>query len=193
MKLGRTRLKLHVTTAVTLGISLQCNMTPCSLVISSDSRKEYFASEIRVDGPAELPHGSYTKWCGLHSFIHSFCRYSFGNMCCCCWCWFYSSQLSHCHFWERRKSFLHHRSQTHCGAHPASRSAETNDVKLTIHFHLGPKLSRDVPQNRCLVVGLSTPRPGLSPRSVYVGFVAGKLALGLFCRVLRYFPVSIVL
>ena len=71
MKLGRTRLKLHVTTAVTLGISLQCNMTPCSLVISSDSRKEYFASEIRVDGPAELPHGSYTKWCGLHSFIHS--------------------------------------------------------------------------------------------------------------------------
>jgi len=51
-------------------------------------------------------------------------------------------------------------------------------MKLTIHLHHGPSLSRALSQKRCLVGGLSNPRPGLSPRSVYVGFVVGKLALG---------------
>jgi len=52
--------------AVTLEIYLQCNVTPCSLVIFTGSRKEYSASEIAVEGPAELPHGSSRECCGLH-------------------------------------------------------------------------------------------------------------------------------
>jgi hypothetical protein len=65
MKFGRARLKFQVTTEVALEIYLQCNVTPCIPVILTDNRKEYSASVIRVDGPAELPHGSYRKWCGL--------------------------------------------------------------------------------------------------------------------------------
>jgi len=52
--------------AVILEISLQCNVTPYCLVISTDSLKEYSALVIMVDGPVELPHGSYRKLCDLH-------------------------------------------------------------------------------------------------------------------------------
>ena len=52
--------------AVTLQIYLQCNVMPCSLVIFTGSRKEYSASEIMVEGPADLPHGSCRKGCDLH-------------------------------------------------------------------------------------------------------------------------------
>jgi hypothetical protein len=52
--------------AVILEISFQRNVTPCCLVISTDSRKEFSALVIMVDGPLELPHGGYKKWCSLH-------------------------------------------------------------------------------------------------------------------------------
>jgi branched-subunit amino acid transport protein len=43
-----------------------------------------------------------------------------------------------------------------------------------------------------LVAGLSPRRPGFAARSVHVGFVVDKVALGqVFLRVLRFSPVSI--
>jgi hypothetical protein len=53
--------------------------------------------------------------------------------------------------------------------------------------------SRAVPWLRRLVAGLSPRSPVFAPRSVHVGFVVDKVALGqVFLRVLRFSPVSIV-
>jgi hypothetical protein len=53
--------------------------------------------------------------------------------------------------------------------------------------------TRAVPWLRRLVAGLSPRRPVFAPKSVHVGFVVDKVALGQgFLRVLRFSPVSIV-
>jgi hypothetical protein len=50
-----------------------------------------------------------------------------------------------------------------------------------------------VPWLRSLVAGLSPRRPGFAPRSIHVGFVMDKVALGqVFLRVLRFSPVNII-
>jgi hypothetical protein len=50
-----------------------------------------------------------------------------------------------------------------------------------------------VPWFRRLVAGLSPPRTGFDPRSVHVGFVVDKVALGqAFPRVLRFSPVNFI-
>jgi hypothetical protein len=52
---------------------------------------------------------------------------------------------------------------------------------------------RAVPWIRSLVAGLSARRPGFAPRSIHVGFVVGKVALGqVFLRVLRCSPDNII-
>jgi hypothetical protein len=46
---------------------------------------------------------------------------------------------------------------------------------------------------RRLVVGLTLRRPVFAPRSIHVGFVVNKVALGhVFVRVLRFYPVNII-
>jgi hypothetical protein len=50
-----------------------------------------------------------------------------------------------------------------------------------------------VPWLRSLVTGLSPRRPGFAPRSIHVGFVVDKVALGqVFLRVLRFSPANII-
>jgi hypothetical protein len=52
---------------------------------------------------------------------------------------------------------------------------------------------RAVPWLRLLVACLSARRPGFAPRSIHVGFVVGKVALGqIFLRVLRFSLVNII-
>jgi hypothetical protein len=53
--------------------------------------------------------------------------------------------------------------------------------------------ARAVPWLRSLVAGLLPRWPGLAPRSINMGFVVDKVALGqVFLRVLRFFPVSVI-
>jgi hypothetical protein len=50
-----------------------------------------------------------------------------------------------------------------------------------------------VPWLKRLVAGLSPRRPGITPRSVHVGCVVDKVALGqVFLRVFRLLPVNII-
>jgi hypothetical protein len=54
-------------------------------------------------------------------------------------------------------------------------------------------LEKALPWLRRLVAGLSPRRPGFDPRSVHMGFVVDKVALGLvFLPVLQFSPVSII-
>jgi hypothetical protein len=54
---------------------------------------------------------------------------------------------------------------------------------------VGIFVSSAVPWLKRLVAGITSRRPGFAPGSVYVGFVADKVALGqVFIRVLRVFP-----
>jgi hypothetical protein len=54
-------------------------------------------------------------------------------------------------------------------------------------------LQRAVPLLRWLVAGFSPRRPGFAPRSVHVGFVVDRVAVGQgFSRVLRFSPVYII-
>jgi hypothetical protein len=50
-----------------------------------------------------------------------------------------------------------------------------------------------VPWHRRLAAGLSQRSPAFGPRSIHVGFVVDKMALGLaFLRVLQFSPVNII-
>jgi hypothetical protein len=50
-----------------------------------------------------------------------------------------------------------------------------------------------VPWLRRLVAGLPPRRPGFDPRSVHVGFVVDKVALGQVpTRVVRFFPINFI-
>jgi hypothetical protein len=78
-----------------------------------------------------------------------------------------------------------------------------NSILFVINFILFKVLSKTlhyqycscqaVPWLRRLVAGLSPRRPRFDPRSVHVGFVVGKMALGqVFPRVLRISPVNFI-
>jgi hypothetical protein len=54
------------------------------------------------------------------------------------------------------------------------------------------QMKEAVPWLRLLVAGLSPQRPGFAPRSIHVGFVVDRVALGqVFLQVLRFSPVNI--
>jgi hypothetical protein len=64
---------------------------------------------------------------------------------------------------------------------------------LTVDLTRFQRPRRAVPLLRRLVTGLSPRRPWFDPRSVHVGFVVDKVALGqVFPRVLRFSPVNFI-
>lgn len=66
-------------------------------------------------------------------------------------------------------------------------AAEREIERLMLKDTAGPLLRR-------FVAGFSPRRPGLSPRLVHMGFVVEKVAVGqVFLRVLRFFPVIVIL
>jgi hypothetical protein len=71
--------------------------------------------------------------------------------------------------------------------------------KVTPRYQLNTRVgetkrrSEAVPWLRPLAAGLPPQRPGFDPRSVHVGFVVDKVALGQgFLRVLRFSPVNFI-